>query len=69
MKRNIFKTLLFSSALAVTVSSCEMDQFPNDSISAETAWQSVDDAIKFRNGIIQRNFYLFHTIFCCTGKT
>ena len=51
MKRNIFKTLLFSSALAVTVSSCEMDQFPNDSISAETAWQSVDDAIKFRNGI------------------
>lgn len=46
MKRNIFKTLLFSSALAVTVSSCEMDQFPNDSISAETAWQSVDDAIK-----------------------
>ena len=37
MKRNIFKTLLFSSALAVTVSSCELEQFPNDSISAETA--------------------------------
>ena len=51
MMRNIFKTLFLSSTLALTVSSCEMDQFPNDSISAETAWQSVDDAIKFRNGI------------------
>ena len=51
MMRNILKTLFLSSTLALTVSSCEMDQFPNDSISAETAWQSVDDAIKFRNGI------------------
>ncbi|MBO5251295.1 MAG: RagB/SusD family nutrient uptake outer membrane protein [Bacteroidaceae bacterium] len=51
MMRNIFKTVLLSSALTLTVSSCEMDQYPNDSISAETAWQSVDDAIKFRNGI------------------
>ena len=51
MMRNIFKTVLLSSTLALTVSSCELDQFPNDSISAETAWQTVDDAIKFRNGI------------------
>lgn len=51
MKRNIFKTILLSTTLALTVSSCELDQYPNDSISAETAWQSVDDAIKFRNGI------------------
>lgn len=51
MMRNIFKTVLLSSTLALTVSSCELDQFPNDSISSETAWQTVDDAIKFRNGI------------------
>lgn len=51
MMRNIFKTLFLSSTLALTVSSCEMDQFPNDSISAGTAWQTVDDAVKFRSGI------------------
>lgn len=51
MMRNIFKTIILSSSLILTVTSCDLDQFPNDSISTETAWITVDDAVKFRNGI------------------
>lgn len=51
MNKNIFKTLLLSSAAAFSLVSCEMDQFPSDKIVTETAWQTVDDAIMFENGI------------------
>lgn len=50
-KINIFKTVLLSSVLTCSMTSCELDQFPNDSIVAEKAWQTVDDAEKFRIGI------------------
>lgn len=51
MYKNIFKTVLLSSVAAFSLVSCEMDQFPNDKIVTETAWQTVDDAIRFRQGI------------------
>lgn len=51
MIRKIFKTIILSSSLVLTVTSCDLDQLPNDSISTETSWQTVDDAVKFRNGI------------------
>ena len=51
MIRKIFKTIILSSSLVLTVTSCDLDQYPNDSISTETSWETVDDAVKFRNGI------------------
>lgn len=51
MNKNIFKTVLLSSVAAFSLVSCEMDQFPNDKIVTETAWQTIDDAIMFENGI------------------
>lgn len=51
MNKNIFKTVLLSSVAAFSLASCEMDQFPNDKIVTETAWQTIDDAIRFENGI------------------
>lgn len=52
------KTIILSSSLALTVTSCELDQYPNDSISSGTAWEKVDDAVKFRNGI----YYFFKAV-------
>lgn len=56
--RNIFRTIILSSTLALSVVSCDLDQYPNDSISTETAWETVDDAVKFRNGI----YSMFRTV-------
>lgn len=52
------KTIILSSSLALSVTSCELDQYPNDSISSDTAWEKVDDAVKFRNGI----YYFFKAV-------
>ena len=59
MNKNIFKTVLLSSVAAFSLVSCEMDQFPNDKIVTETAWQTIDDAIMFENGIYMI-FLIFH---------
>ena len=40
---------MFSLLLLST--SCDLDKFPEDSITTETAWQSISDADKFRNGM------------------
>lgn len=39
------------SLLALITVSCDLDQFPEDSISTSTAWETIEDAVKFRNGI------------------
>ena len=35
----------------VLFSACELDQYPENEISTETSWNSIDDAIRFENGI------------------
>lgn len=51
MKYSLFKSIILSSALVFSMTSCDLDQLPNDSITTTIAWQKVDDAVKFRNGI------------------
>ncbi len=48
MHKILFGTM-FSLLLLST--SCDLDKFPDDSITTETAWQSISDAEKFRNGM------------------
>lgn len=52
MNKYIFKTLLSAAVALPLVSSCELDQYPYDSIPSEESWQSVDDANKFYNGLL-----------------
>lgn len=49
--RNKYQIIALSAVLALSLGACDMDQYPNDSISTDTAWQTTDDALKFRNGI------------------
>lgn len=51
MNKNIFKTIILSSAFVCGFTSCDLDQYPYDSIVTETAWQTIDDAERFRTGI------------------
>lgn len=39
------------SLIAFCVASCDLNQLPNDKITSETAWEKVDDAVRFRTGI------------------
>ena len=48
MHKILFGTI-FSLLLLST--SCDLDKFPDDSITTGTAWQTISDADKFRNGM------------------
>ena len=39
------------SLIALCITSCDLNQLPNDKITSETAWETVNDAVKFRTGI------------------
>lgn len=50
MKKHIYK-LVALSLLTVSVASCEMDQYPTDSIPNEESWESLSDAANFNVGV------------------
>ena len=52
MKNYIYKTLLCSALAMTLTTSCELDQYPEGSIPSEMAWQNINDAVKFQNGLL-----------------
>ena len=48
MRKILFGTIL---SLSVLLISCDLDKYPEDSIATNTAWTSITDAMKFRDGI------------------
>lgn len=52
MKNYIYKTVLCSALAMSLTTSCELDQYPEDSIPAEEAWEKVSDAQKFYTGLL-----------------
>ena len=65
--KNIFKTTLVA-AMALLVASCELDLTPSTSISQSDAFQSIDDAAKFDNGLAHRYRTCFYGIFSYTNE-
>ncbi len=65
--KNIFKTTLVA-AMALLVASCELDLTPSTSISQADAFQSIDDAAKFDNGLAHRYRTCFYGIFSYTNE-
>ncbi len=65
--KNIFKTILVA-AMALLVASCELDLTPSTSISQADAFQSIDDAAKFDNGLAHRYRTCFYGIFSYTNE-
>ena len=52
MKKNIFKTFIFAVLGGVLFTGCELDQYPEGSILEKDAWQTLDDAKNFNNGLL-----------------
>lgn len=50
MKKNIFKLALVALLAVPALQSCEMDQYPANAITNETAWQTLDDLRNFNRG-------------------
>ena len=65
--KNIFKTTLVA-AMALLIASCELDLTPSTSISQADAFQSIDDAAKFDNGLAHRYRTCFYGIFSYTNE-
>ena len=65
--KNIFKTTLVA-AMALLIASCELDLTPSTSISQADAFQSIDDAAKFDNGLANRYRTCFYGIFSYTNE-
>jgi len=65
--KNIFKTTLVA-AMALLIASCELDLTPSTSISQSDAFQSIDDAAKFDNGLAHRYRTCFYGIFSYTNE-
>lgn len=65
--KNIFKTTLVA-AMALLVASCDLDLTPSTSISQADAFQSIEDAAKFDNGLANRYRTCFYGIFSYTNE-
>ena len=52
MKKYIFKTVLCSTLAMSLTTSCELDQYPENSIPSEQSWQKVSDAEQFYVGLL-----------------
>lgn len=52
MKKYIFKTLICSVLALSLTTSCELDQYPDNSIPSEESWEKVSDAEKFYTGLL-----------------
>lgn len=52
MNKYLIKTAFCAMLAVPALTSCELDQFPEGTIPSEEAWQTVDDADKFNNGLL-----------------
>lgn len=52
MNKHIFKAMLCTALAVPTLVSCELDQFPETSLSTEQLWTEVTDAEKFDVGLL-----------------
>lgn len=52
MNKHIFKAMLCAALAVPTLVSCELDQFPETSLSTEQLWTDVTDADKFDVGLL-----------------
>lgn len=52
MNKYFIKTAFCAMLALPALTSCEFDQFPEGTIPSEEAWQTVDDAEKFNNGLL-----------------
>lgn len=52
MNKYILKTLMLSALAAPALTSCELDQFPETSLTTETSWSKVSDADNYNTGLL-----------------
>lgn len=71
MNKYIVKALLCSVLATPVLTSCELDQFPEGSISTETSWETVSDATNYNNGILAAmrsvtspSYAVFYEVLC-----
>ncbi len=52
MNKYILKTFLLSALAVPAMTSCELDQFPETSLTTETSWSQVSDADNYNTGLL-----------------
>lgn len=52
MNKYILKTLLLSALAVPAMTSCELDQFPETSLTTETSWSKMSDADNYNIGLL-----------------
>ncbi len=52
MNKYIFKTMLCSALALPLLTSCELDQFPEDSLPTEKTWEKISDAENYYIGLL-----------------
>lgn len=52
MNKYILKALMCAALAAPVLTSCELDQYPADSLPSEQTWQTMTDAANHRNGLL-----------------
>lgn len=52
MNKYILKTVMCSALAVATLTSCELDQYPDSALVTEQSWQKLSDAENYNNGIL-----------------